>query len=385
MSIIEILIILSLAVIIHEFGHFLMAKKLKIKVYEFGFGYPPRIKYLFEKWGTKFSLNAIPIGGFVSFEQNEQNNKQKHKNTVIDLEKEKKLKTIENEKEIPLSKARKLKFLAIVLAGPIANLVSALFAFFILFFIIGIPRSLDNRARVGAIIENSPAQKANFPVNSEIKMVMTKDGKEFIKVNSIQDVIDFVNNHKGQELVFVVNENCYQLSCDVEEKQYTVYARRDDEKGENEGSVGIVFEDVYFEKNFPPIIKVYLSLKQAFITEGKTIFYVFKSLKNVFTSTNNMTGPIGLASQAHKMDIKKWGIEGFLNLFATISLNLGIFNLLPLPLLDGGHVFLVFLKKGLRRSLTKFEEAYNLLGYLVLGSLFIYITFHDVFSLLNGN
>ncbi|HQM15974.1 MAG TPA: site-2 protease family protein, partial [Candidatus Woesebacteria bacterium] len=166
LNILIVILIISFLVLIHELGHYLVARKHNVAVEEFGFGYPPRITSLFTYRGTLFTLNAIPIGGFVRL-LGESEDFELGSTPIV------------HPKHTKYGEAFYLKSAwaraLIVGAGVATNLLFATLAFSLVFSFLGIPSSLEGRVRIGQIAPDSPAAHAQLPINVEILEIRTLD------------------------------------------------------------------------------------------------------------------------------------------------------------------------------------------------------------------
>ena len=161
LTIIVFLIVIGILVIAHEFGHFIVARLLKVEVEEFGIGFPPRITTLFHWKGTEFTLNWLPLGGFVRPKG-------------------------ENDPNIPggLAASSPWTRLAVLFAGPTVNLLTAVIVFAYLFYQIGVPNY--SKVQIGDVIPNSPAAQAGIQAND---IVLSVNGQTISDPNTLHDVI----------------------------------------------------------------------------------------------------------------------------------------------------------------------------------------------------
>ncbi len=335
MTIIAALLLFGVIVLVHEFGHFIFAKKNGVTVHEFAIGMGPKI-FGKEKNGTEYSIRLLPIGGYISMEgEDEESNKVGSFGT----------KTI-------------LQRASVIFAGPLFNLVLAVLFLIPVFIYIGSPTTT-----IEQVVPNGPAYEANLEVGDTIKTI---DGQEINSWNQFTDKIS-KSNGKGLNLV-VQRENS---SVDV-----TVTP----EKGEDGAyKIGVISER---DKN------ILGAIKESFVTTGDMIVQMITFLKQMITGTvpggvtNSVAGPVGVIGIV--ADAAKTGIINLLYLGAVISLNLGIINLVPFPALDGGRLLLLFIEwvRGGKKISQDKEAMINTVGFCALMAFIVFVTYNDVTKLL---
>ena len=340
-------LILSVLVLVHEFGHFISARIFGIRVEEFGFGLPPRAKKLFTKWGTVFTLNWLPIGGFVKLYGEEYS----HGDEVV-----------VGEAGRFYDKPARVRAVVFV-AGVIMNFLLGIFLFATVYSFVGIPVTTD-RVRVEEIVADSPADKAGFKVDDVIK--------QFSETNQM---VKFVNENAGREIELLV------VGKDGAERTIKVIPRKDPPAGE--GALGIVLSNVELRK-YPwwqmPFRGAVVGLSEA-IAWGKDIasglghmVYGLVTGKGV---PKDLSGPVGIYQVSGQ--VIKQGFLATLQFMGVLSINLAVLNILPLPALDGGHVFFLLIEKIIgRKRKNKIEGYVNTAGMIFLLSAMALITIRDV-------
>jgi len=340
--IVEFVIALGTIIFIHEFGHFLVCKLLKIEVEEFGFGYPPRALTLFELGGTKFTLNWLPFGGFVRPKG-------------------------ENDPNITggMAAANPWRRIAVLLAGPTMNLLTAVILFISIYGVIG---SLPDRNRVQLvdISPNSPASAAGLKAGDILVSVAG------VEIHSLDAVRPVIYANLGKPLEFI-----YQRDGVNQEVTITPLA--------NPGSSGAV--GIYM--NYP--MKAF-TLWGA-IPESFTSMYQY--IKELFTMIGQMIQGQSTASEGRLVGIKGMfdlyasvresagtpGVPTIVNVmlfFASISISLGLMNLLPIPALDGGRIAFALPEIIIHRRIPpKYEVWVNFISFALLILLMIFINLQD--------
>lgn len=358
MNIIIFLIIISVLILIHELGHFLAARARGVGVEEFGFGFPPRLIGIKYK-NTIYSINAIPIGGFVKIygeEYYEEDNKFKIKG--------KKLKNQMFIYKKPWEKA------LIICAGVIGN-------FFLGWVLISFLFTQGVPIPAGYVIvenvqKNSPAYFAQIKKGDIIKKIKFQN-KEF-NIKTSTELIDYTKKYSGKPITLVIKRDNKFI-------EKIVVPRKKPPAGE--GPLGIVITS-FIEKKYSWTQAPFYGLIQAFFITKSIIAELIKSIVQIinFQKPNiEVTGPIGIA--AYTNQIIKFGKNAILEMMALLSLNLAVVNLLPFPALDGGRLIFVLYEWITRKKINKqFEKYTNMFGIIILLSLAAIITYNDILKLL---
>jgi regulator of sigma E protease len=364
------ILILSFLVIIHEFGHFLLAKKHRIKVHEFGLGYPPKAFKLFRWKGTDFTFNLIPFGGFVHLEGENVDPEQGED---------------KSKKDAFYNKSAKAR-LAVIFAGPLFNIIYALVIFSIVFSVMGIPRNLDGRARIAEIAKDSPAEQAGIEIDHEI--IGFRLFEDDINTPDIKDVIEFTKVNYGQTVTIKLQGPCDQDVCQEKITEKEIYIRSEEEIPEGQGAMGVAFSDFYLEKKpwyIQPFLGIWYGLQEAYSVAILIVLSLINLFKEVFTGAGvpeGLAGPVGIVHQASSNNLLEQGFLSVLGFSGMLSLNLGIMNVLPIPALDGGRMFFILLEKFIGKDrVRKFENTANLGGFALLLGLIILISIRDVWRI----
>ncbi len=355
MTLIIFLITLSILVLVHEFGHFLMAKKMGVKVEEFGIGLPPRL-FGIKKGETLYSVNLLPIGGFVKLfgeEYDELSSKDKSKLN--------KNRSFVNKK--PWQKT------LIVLGGVIGNF---LLGWFIFSYLVtqGVPVP-TNKVMVESVTKNSPAFAAGLQEKDVIKKIIYSD--RTIDLTSSTTLIVEAKRSAGEKMSLLVQRGQQELAVNL-------IPRPNPPKGE--GPLGVSITS-FVEKKYPWYTAPFYGLIEAFSITSKIATELGKMLFNLITfhkQNVDVAGPVGIANLAGQA--VKFGRNAFLEFLALLSLNLAIMNILPFPALDGGRLVFVLYEGLTRKKPNKnFEKYTNLIGFIMLLSLAALITVSDILKL----
>lgn len=360
MQVVIFILILSVLVLIHEAGHFVAAKIFKVKVEEFGIGLPPKAKNLFVKWGTQFSLNWLPIGGFVKLFGEEYE-------TGDEL--------LPEVKERFYNKPSWQRAIVFV-AGVMMNFLLGIVLFAIVYSVIGIPTQ-TNRVTVSEIAAGSPAEKAGLKTGERIGGLWDMGGRWTIVATD--QLVKLINEHKGQEITLIV------IDKQGNERQIVVTPRENPPEGE--GALGVALSNVELLK-YPwwqmPFRGMYEGTKEALawgrdIADGLgKIVYGLITGKGVAA---DVRGPIGIYQVSSQ--VVKQGLVATLQFVGILSVNLAILNVMPFPALDGGRLVFLAVEKIIGKRLKNKIEGYlNMAGMVLLLGFMLLITVRDVIGLI---
>ena len=362
MSVIIFLIVLAILVLVHEFGHFFAAKRLGIRVDEFGLGFAPRM------WGKKigetiYSINWIPFGGFVRIfgeTPNEENISGPNASRSF------------------VNKPRWAQVIVLI-AGVLMNI---LFAW--LLFTIALSSGLttgvseenseyiqNQRVIVTGVSADSPAMRAGIIPSDSISAIRSRGATT--TVSSVEDIQTAVANSSGGVVAFDL------VRGDVEKKH--LYLRVVPEQGLIEGKYAVgVSMDMVGEAKLP----VY----RAFVEGGRLTWAIFTSIfSHLFTlivdavnghaDVSGVSGPVGIAGLVG--DASRLGFVYLMSFTAFISLNLAVLNLIPFPALDGGRILFVLIEAIMRKPIKpSIANTINAIGFGILILLMLVVTYRDI-------
>ncbi len=380
-SLLIFILILSFLVLIHELGHFIVAKWAKINVEEFGLGYPPLARKLFTWKGTAFTLNWIPFGGFVKMQGEEGQPSSEVEQTG----------SAQPKTSGDFQSKSTAWRLAVIVAGASVNFVFGVIAFALIFSIMGIPTAMTE-ARVAAVLPGSPAEKSGLP--TAVTIIALKTAGSTDPITTRQEAITKIAERTGETITLVTTGQCEGATCQEMAQEFQMYVRTPEElvaAGQN-GAVGIAFQSEYF-KFYPwyemPIRGTLFGLAQAVQlsvlivqTLGSTIADLFKN----GTVPADIMGPIGIVDIATKNEALLRGPLAILQFAGLLSINLAIMNILPIPALDGGRALFIFLEKIFgKKRIAKIEGAAHYGGFIVLMILIVLISGRDIFRVFAGS
>lgn len=364
-ALIVFILILSLIVIVHELGHFLVAKRNDVEVDEFGFGYPPRICGFYKSkktgkwrffWGkndvyrddindTIYSLNLIFFGGFVK---------------MLGEEKESSSKRSFSQKS-PWVRAK------IIVAGVMCNFLLAWILLTLFYFFM--PKNINNEIIVVDVNNNSIAYEIGIKQNDFILKVNNDD---IIDIAQLQNKI---KENKGKEFQITIGRYGKEEIKTIklpEDNSILGISMIETKQGDAE-------LDHWYKAPYYAFLDILNTIWASLQFIGQLIASFFGAPK---VSTDSVSGPVGVFSLLYQ--IIYLGFSYVLRFAAMISVAVGFFNILPFPALDGGHLLFILAEKirGKKIIKTEFENAFHWLGFAALLILFVVITYNDISKLL---
>ena len=349
-TLVSFIVVLGILIFVHELGHFLVAKLFKVKVLKFSLGFGPKLisKTLGE---TEYLISAFPLGGYVKMlgENPDETDEEE------DQERSFAAKPVWN------------RFF-IVLAGPVFNLLFSVLLFFLIFLVMGIPENRDT-TEIGKVSPQSPAAVAGIEVGDRIIGI---DGRE---ISSWMEVLTTVSESEGRELEFTMVRGGEELVIPIAPRIDSV-TNVFGEEVEQRYMIGIVKKEQIDYRRAGLFDALQAGVWQTWMFIYLTFMGVVKIIQNVIPASE-LGGPILIAQLAGEQARAGWlNLAHFMGL---LSVNLGILNLLPIPVLDGGH--LVFLTiEGIRRKPLN-ERAQIMaqqIGIALLGTLMLFVFYNDI-------
>ncbi len=348
------IVVIGVMIFFHELGHFLVAKYCGVKVLKFALGFGPiLVKKIVGE--TEYSIRYFPLGGFVKMLGEDIGD-----TTEEDLP--------PDESERSFSNQHVLKRISIVAAGPIFNLLLALFVFCILYIVSGTyiwPPEIDQ------VTEDSPAYKAGF-LKGDI--IVSIDDRE---INRWEEVKDYVQDKAGIPLTFGVNRNDEYFQIKVTPKEDIIK----DEFGQDikASLIGIRVSEKLIKIDLTP----WQAIKEGFKETIEWIRLVFVIIGKLFqgvVSIKALGGPILIGQMTGQ--IAQQNIGDLIRFVAIISINLGILNLFPIPILDGGLIVFLLIELCVGKPLgIKQREFAQKIGLALLLALMILVTYNDIVRL----
>lgn len=326
-TLLSAIFVFMLVILVHEGGHFLVAKLVGIKVNEFSIGMGPKI-FQKRKGETKYSLRVLPIGGYVAMEGEDELSDDRRS----------------------FNNAPAIDRILVILAGAFMNFLLAIMIFSIISIILGTPTNeIDN------VLSDTPAFDAGI-----------KPGDKIISINNVEiktweDIVENVGESK---------EEIFNIEIERNKKVSTFklsYLKDGDRK-----IIGIIPKRESSLRS---------SIKSGVLTTKLIVDNMFDYISKIFKGnfdSKSLSGPVGIINEINKA--AKSGIIDVLFLLGLISVNLGFFNLLPIPGLDGSKVVFILIEMIRGKAIDKEKEAYiHLLGFTFLITLMLIVTYNDIF------
>jgi len=354
-TIIIFLLVLGLIIFVHELGHFVLAKRAGIKVEEFGFGFPPRI-FGIKKGETIYSLNLLPLGGFVKIfgedgkKEGDNNNDRAFYNKSVG------------------TRAK------ILVAGVTMNILLAVFLLGIGHWI-GLPAIIEgdeivegSRVQIVEVSLDSPADEAEIKMGDTIRELQISNYK--LQINTVEDIQKFINNHKGDKVIVVLERGNQIL-----EKEVVLRV----DHPENQGSLGVALARTaivsypWYQSIYKGIVDV-INLTGLIVVAFATIIWQLITTGKMIVDVAGPVGIFNLTGQAAQL-----GFIYLLQFTAILNINLAIINILPFPALDGGRLLFLAIEKIKGSPISqKIEGIAHTVGFAILIVLMLAVTWRDI-------
>jgi len=353
-SLFSFIIVLGILIFVHEFGHFFFAKLFGVRVLKFSLGFGNKV--VGRKWGdTEYLISAFPLGGYVKMFGEQQGEE-----------------IAVSEQERSFSHKPILQRFGIVFAGPLFNLLFAILLFFAMFALAGLPEPVDNTL-IGQVGPKSAAEKAGLKSQD---VILSIDGQE---TTSWLQVSELIKNSGGKAVELLIDRDGTRMTITatpVMEKVKNLF-------GEDVGErylLGITRSDEVQYKE----VGIAESAKAAFVQTWNLIYLTIMGIVKIFQQVvpaSELGGPIRIAEIAGQQFEAGWiNLVYFMGL---LSVNLGILNLLPIPVLDGGHLVFLTIEGVRRKPLSdRVMEMSQKVGIALLGSLMLFVFYNDIFRII---
>jgi len=350
LEILAFIFVLGLLIFVHELGHFMLAKASGIRVETFSLGFPPKM-IGFRKGDTEYCISWIPLGGYVKMAGEKPEESE-----------------VRGEPWEFMSKPV-WKRMLVILAGPAMNYILTIVILFGIYFFKGEPVIDETRALIGQVLKDNPAKSAGL---------LPKDviiGVDDSTVTSFQSMYDIVTKRPGESAKLTWLRGADTITAIVQIRSDTTM----NDKGDIVvlGKIGVGQDVTYKPMGFFP------SLNQGFIMTNIYAGTIFKFLKDVVTgsvSTKLIGGPLFIAQAVG--EAAKTGFVEVLLLAAILSVNLGVVNMIPIPVLDGGQALFLIIEKIKGRPLSmRARSIAQQIGFVFLILLIIFVTKNDIWRI----
>ena len=359
--IIPFLILILVVVFIHEYGHYYFARRYGVGVTDFSIGFGKELFGWNDKHGTRWKVCAIPLGGYVKFFGDRNVYSQADHDEIL-----KKYNEEEREKLFTLKPLYQRAL--IVFGGPLANFLLALIIFFCLYTFVG---KDFTPAVINEVQKDSPAMIGGL---KEQDIILEIDGNE---VKSIMEVSKFITLSTSDFIDFKVKRSYDELILKVKPN----IVEGDDGLGNkiNKRMVGIklsAYNDKINHVKLGPAKALYHAANEVYFVSISSLKYIGGMILGK-ADTSQLGGPIRIAKISGQ--VATFGVLAFISMMAYISISLGLINLFPIPMLDGGHLMFYAFEKVLGRPLSqKTQEGFFRIGLFLLLSLMFFTTFNDL-------
>ncbi|WP_440910446.1 RIP metalloprotease RseP [Candidatus Pelagibacter sp.] len=359
--IIPFLILILVVVFIHEYGHYYFARKYGVGVTDFSIGFGKELFGWNDKHGTRWKVCAIPLGGYVKFFGD--------RNVYSQADHEEILEKYNEEERDKLFILKPLyQRVLIVFGGPLANFLLALAIFFCIYTFVG---KDFTPAVISEVQKDSPAMVGGLQNQDIILEIDGNEVKSIMEVSkyitmSTSDFIDFKVKRSYEELILKVKPNIVEGEDGLGNKI-------------NKRMVGIklsAYNDKINHVKLGPAQALYHAANEVYFVSVSSLKYIGGMIMGK-ADTSQLGGPIRIAKISGQ--VATFGVLAFISMMAYISISLGLINLFPIPMLDGGHLMFYAFEKVLGRPLSqKTQEGFFRIGLFLLLSLMFFTTFNDL-------
>ncbi len=359
--IIPFLILILVVVFIHEYGHYYFARKYGVGVTDFSIGFGKELFGWNDKHGTRWKVCAIPLGGYVKFFGDRNVYSQADHEEILE-----KYNEVERDKLFILKPL--YQRVLIVFGGPLANFLLALAIFFCIYTFVG---KDFTPAVISEVQKDSPAMVGGLKNQDIILEIDGNEVKSIMEVSkyitmSTSDFIDFKVKRSYEELILKVKPNIVEGEDGLGNKI-------------NKRMVGIklsAYNDKIKHVKLGPAQALYHAANEVYFVSVSSLKYIGGMIMGK-ADTSQLGGPIRIAKISGQ--VATFGVLAFISMMAYISISLGLINLFPIPMLDGGHLMFYAFEKILGRPLSqKTQEGFFRIGLFLLLSLMFFTTFNDL-------
>lgn len=354
--VIPFLVILTVLVFVHEMGHYLVARRNGVRIETFSIGFGPELFGWNDKVGTRWKFSALPLGGYVKmfgetdFEENGEENQ-----------------ITEDEKKVSFVHKRLRQRAAVVAAGPAANFLFAIFAFALLFGTVGQPYTEPN---ISDVQSGSAAEAAGLRAGDVVRSI---DGSP---VQRFEDIKHIVSLNTGDSLEIAIERDGEKITLTATPELIEVTNRFG--HVQRVARLGIHSSGVAFLKRGPGAA-LWEGTKETAAFTMLTLEAIGQMITGARTA-DELSGPIGIAQMSG--EAARGGLATMLWFMAILSINLGLINIFPIPLLDGGHLFFYGIEAIIGRPPSaKLREIGFRLGLALVLTLMVFATWNDIVRL----
>ena len=353
-SVLSFVIVLGVLIFVHEFGHFLLAKAFGVKVLKFSLGFGNKV--IGRQWGeTEYLISAFPLGGYVKMYGEQPGEEEVGQN---DLHRS-------------FSHKPVWQRFGIVFGGPLFNLLFAVLLFFFMFVFAGLPEPVDS-TKIGEVTTGSVAEQVGIKTGDVIRAINGQPTTSWTQVS------DLIKDSQGEAVTLVVDRQGKELTFTAKPTMQTMKNLFGEVVGER-FMLGIVRSNELHYKKATIGESGQAALMQTWNLGYLTIMGIVKMVQRVIPASE-LGGPIRIAEIAGQQFEAGW--MNLLYFMGLLSVNLGILNLLPIPVLDGGHLVFLSLEAMRRKPLSeRTMEISQKIGIAILGTLMAFVFYNDILRL----
>ncbi|MFZ6016111.1 MAG: RIP metalloprotease RseP [Nitrospirota bacterium] len=352
MAFLSAIILLGILIFVHEFGHFLFAKLLGVRILKFSLGFGPKLISKKHR-DTEYLISSIPLGGYVKMLGEEPGEELK-----------------EDEKPMAYNYQPVWKRVIIVFSGPLFNIFFATFIF-VMIFLYGVPVLLPE---IGEVSEQSPAELSGLMKDD---IILEINGAS---INQWGEMTEIIHRNPGNPLSFKIKRGSDIIAVTITPE----LKRLKDIFGEEKsvGLIGIRPSGKTFTKKEGPVNAISNSIQRTWDVSVLTVVSIIKLIQRIIPA-ETIGGPILILQMAGEQ--ASHGILNFFTFMAVISINLGILNLLPIPVLDGGHIFFLGIEAIRRKPLSeRFVVIAQRVGLAIILFIMAFALYNDIVRLITG-
>jgi regulator of sigma E protease len=361
-KVVTFLVMLSVLIVLHEFGHFIVARRNGVRVNEFAVGMGPKIVgWVSPRSGTKYSLRALPIGGYCLMEGED--------GRTSEAEQQREFRDSPARSSENFQAKSPWRRLAIVSAGPVANFVLAYVILLIGAVAFGVPSDRIDRAVVTVVLKGSPADKHGLHPGDRIVAVAV-GGKSVTDAGAL---VDTIHGSLGKSIDVTYDRDGIAKTIHVKPEACP--------QNHKFGCIGFSPEPAYERVGFLSAVR-YSGLEYQNVVD-QTASSLALLVTHFTQYAGQVSGPVGMGQVAGVVQDFGWG--PYLVLAATISFALGVFNLLPVPALDGGRAAFIIAEIIRGKPVDPEKEALvHIAGFAALMALMLLVAFHDITRIVSG-
>ncbi len=363
-KVVTFLVMLSVLIVLHELGHFVLARRNGVRVNEFAVGFGPKLfGWTSPKTGTQYTLRALPIGGFCAMEGED--------NKVSEAQQQREFVAAGHDAQSNFQAKPPLRRLAIILAGPLANFILCYLLLLVgaLAFGVAVPDKPNYQPIVGDLVAGSPAAIAGIRPGDRIVAI------DNVAVTSGKRLVDTIHGALGKKLDVVYERN------GIRNEVYVTPRPCPAQVGKSLGCIGFSPVPAYERVGFMTAVRQ--SGDEFVSIANQTLGGVVLLVTQFSKYAPDVAGPIGMGEVA--ATVQDWGWGPYFSLAATISFALGLFNLLPIPALDGGRAAFIIAEFIRGRPVDPEKEAMvHIAGFAALMALIMLVAFHDIARIVSG-